>query len=265
MMLACGLGLQAQTPIFHEGFDAPQSKQPTDVAWYEFINTQEGDERTISPVEPYAGEGCMNVYNSAIDTSWWRRAVKFRNLPLQEGKSYRLTYYFRGQNTWNIDGVNENKSKMSVALMQGGEDADIPLLDANGNEFRYEVSYFNPQKYEKYTKMFYFASAQLQKDKYAEKNPEAAPLEDKWFATFNIYNPGDYYLDEVDLSESPIAGVSFSGDVIRVDFGYATNITELVSKNPLGRVIMPTDCASVTFNGEPAAVAAVELQKDGYF
>ena len=89
-------------------------------------------------------------------------------------------------------------------------------------------------------------------------------MEDKWFATFNIYNPGDYYLDEVDLSESPIAGVFFSGDVIRVDFGYATNITELVSKNPLGRVIMPTDCASVTFNGEPAAVAAVELQKDGY-
>ena len=263
MMLACGLGLQAQIPIFHESFDAAQTKDSTDVAYYQYINTLEGDERSINTTEAYAGEGCLNFFNSLEPGSFWQRAVKFRNLPLREGVSYRLTYRFKGDNTWT-DGTTETKSKMSVALMQGGENADIPLLDANGNEFRYEVSYFNPQKYEKYTKMFYFASAQLQKDKYAEKNPEAAPLEDKWFATFNIYNPGDYYLDEVDLSESPIAGVSFSGDVIRVDFGYATNITELVSKNPLGRVIMPVDCASVTFNGEPAAVAAVELQKDGY-
>ena len=24
----------AQTPVFHEGFDAEQTKQPTDAAWY---------------------------------------------------------------------------------------------------------------------------------------------------------------------------------------------------------------------------------------
>ena len=262
--MACGLSLQAQTNIFHESFDAEQSKQPTDVAWYEYINTVDGDTRNIWTIEPYAGEGCMNFFNAEVEANWWQRAIKFRNLPLQEGKSYRLTYYFRGQNEWNIDGETKNKSKMSVALMQGGEDADIPLLDANGNEFKYEVSYFNPEKYEKYTKMFYFASAQLQKDTYAEKNPDKDPLADKWFATFNIYNPGDYYLDEVDLSESPIAGVYFNSDVIRVDFGYATNVTDLVKANPLGRVIMPIDCASVTINGNAAEIVAVELQKDGY-
>lgn len=264
MMLACGLSMQAQTNVFHESFDAEQAKQPTDVAWYEFVNNQEGDERTINTTEAYAGAGCMNFFNAAIDTTWWRRAIKFRNLPLQEGKSYRLSFRFKGDNTWNIDGTTTNKSKMNVALMQGVEEADIPMLDANGNEFKYELSYFNAEQYEKYTKMFYFASEALQKSTYAEKNPDKDPLADKYFATFNIYNPGEYYLDEVDLSESPIAGVDFGGDVIRVDFGYATNITDLVKSSAIGRVLMPTDCASVTLNGTEVAVDGVELQADGY-
>lgn len=265
MMLACGLSIQAQTPIFHEGFDAEQSKQPTDVAYYEYINTIDGDERNLNTTDAFAGAGCLNFFNVEQNGNWWQRAVKFRNLPLQEGKSYRLTFRFKGSNTWmDIENNAETKSKMSVALMQGGEDADIPLLDAKGNEFRYELSYFNPEQYEKYTKMFYFASAQLQKDTYAEKNPDKEPLADKWFATFNVYNPGDYYLDEVDLSESPIAAVNFAYEAIRVDFGYATNIKDLVKQNPLGRVIMPEGCASVKLNGADVPVAAVELQSDGF-
>lgn len=265
MMLACGLSIQAQTPIFHEGFDADQSKQPTDVAYYEFINTIDGDERNLNTTDAFAGASCLNFFNSEQNGNWWQRAVKFRNLPLQEGKSYRLTFRFKGSNTWmDIENNAETKSKMSVALMQGGEDADIPLLDAKGNEFRYELSYFNPEQYEKYTRMFYFASAQLQKDTYAEKNPDKEPLADKWFATFNVYNPGDYYLDEVDLSESPIAAVNFAYEAIRVDFGYATNIKDLVKQNPLGRVIMPEGCASVKLNGADVPVAAVELQSDGF-
>lgn len=265
MMLACGLSIQAQTPIFHEGFDAEQSKQPTDVAYYEYINTIDGDERNLNTTDAFAGASCLNFFNSEQNGNWWQRAVKFRNLPLQEGKSYRLTFRFKGSNTWmDIENNAETKSKMSVALMQGGEDADIPLLDAKGNEFRYELSYFNPDQYEKYTRMFYFASAQLQKDTYAEKNPDKEPLADKWFATFNVYNPGDYYLDEVDLSESPIAAVNFAYEAIRVDFGYATNIKDLVKQNPLGRVIMPEGCASVKLNGADVPVAAVELQSDGF-
>lgn len=264
MMLACGLAANAGTPIFHEGFDATQTKQPTDVAWYEFINTEDGDERPIDALEAYAGGGCLNFFNAPVNADWWRRAVKFRNLPLEPGKSYRLNFKFKGDNTWNIDGTSDTKSKMQVALMQGGEDADIPLLDAKGNEFKYEISYFNPEKYENYTRMFYFADAELQKKIYAEKNPDKEPLADTFFATFNVFNPGNYYLDEVDLTESPIAGVAYAGDVIRVDFGYPTNIKTLVGASSLNRVIMPTECVSVKIGGNPVEVDAVELQSDGY-
>lgn len=276
LLLASGLGLQAQTVVFHEAFDAAQTKTAADVGYYEYINliTNDNgtDERTIAADGQKAGAGCLSIYNVApwIDgdnsdltshDQWWQRAVKFRNLPLQEGKAYRLTYYLKGDNTWN-NGESDQKGKMSVALMQGGDNADIPLMDADGNEFRYSVSYFNPDAYEKYTKMFYFASEALQKEKYAESHSDA--LADTYFATINVYNPGQYYLDEVSLYESSIAGIAFEQDVIRVDFGFGTNIKDLVGASDKGRVLMPTDCATVSVNGESRTVTGVELHKDGY-
>lgn len=267
----------AQTPVFHEGFDAEQTKQPTEAAWYEYINhltnANGTDAWTIDKSgEQAEGDGCLKIAN--VDPEYaegedmgkydqfWQRAVKFRNLPLQEGKSYRLTWRLKGANTW-FNGTEDKKSRMFVSLMQGGENADIPLLDAQGNEFRYEVSYLNPDEYEKYTRMFHFASAQLQKDTYAKQHPDKDPLADTFFATFNVVNPGEYYLDEVDLVESPIAAVKYGNEAICIDFGFATNIADLANNSPIGVVIMPEGCVKLTINGEEADIETVELHKDG--
>lgn len=275
-VLLAAAAANAQTPVFHEGFDAEQTKANTEVAWYEYINSitnadGDADERSIDG-DAAEGAGALkfaNVSPSASDSNvdsydqFWQRAVKFRNLPLKEGKSYRLTWRFKGSNTWN-NGTEDKKSRMFVSLMQGGENADIPLLDANGKEFKYEVSHFNESEYETYTRMFHFASAQLQKDTYAKNNPDKEPLADTFFATFNVINPGEYFLDEVDLVESPIAGAGYEFNTIRVNFGFGTNIKDLVNASELGRVIMPIDCAKVTVGGNEVDVEAVELHKDGY-
>lgn len=267
----------AQTPVFHEGFDAEQTKQPTEAAWYEYINhltnANGTDAWTIDKSgEQAEGDGCLKIANVDPEFAegedmgkydqFWQRAVKFRNLPLQEGKSYRLTWRLKGANTW-FNGTEDKKSRMFVSLMQGGENADIPLLDAQGNEFRYEVSYLNPDEYEKYTRMFHFASAQLQKDTYAKQHPDKDPLADTFFATFNVVNPGEYFLDEVDLVESPIAAVKYGNEAICIDFGFGTNIAELASNSPIGVVIMPEGCVKLTINGEEADIETVELHKDG--
>lgn len=267
----------AQTPVFHEGFDAEQTKQPTEAAWYEYINhltnANGTDAWTIDKSgEQAEGDGCLKIANVDPEFAegedmgkydqFWQRAVKFRNLPLQEGKSYRLTWRLKGANTW-FNGTEDKKSRMFVSLMQGGENADIPLLDAQGNEFRYEVSYLNPDEYEKYTRMFHFASAQLQKDTYAKQHPDKDPLADTFFATFNVVNPGEYFLDEIDLVESPIAGVKYGNEAICIDFGFATNIADLANNSPIGVVIMPEGCVKLTINGEEADIETVELHKDG--
>ncbi len=267
----------AQTPVFHEGFDAEQTKQPTEAAWYEYINhltnANGTDAWTIDKSgEQAEGDGCLKIANVDPEFAegedmgkydqFWQRAVKFRNLPLQEGKSYRLTWRLKGANEW-FNGTENKKSRMFVSLMQGGENADIPLLDAQGNEFKYEVSYLNPNEYEKYTRMFHFASAQLQKDTYAKQHPDKDPLADTFFATFNVINPGEYYLDEVDLVESPIAAVKYGNEAICIDFGFATNIADLANNSPIGVVIMPEGCVKLTINGEEADIETVELHKDG--
>lgn len=265
-MLSCGLVAQAQVPVFHESFEAAQTKQPTDVGYYEQINKEENDEWSI--VEGGAVGNCYNFLNDAEvpnADSFWRRAVKFRNLPLEAGKSYRLSFRFKGSNTF-MNGETEVKSKMKVGLMQGVENADISILgEGNKDQYR-EVSYFNPDQYETYNLMYYFADKANQDAKYDEqcsgKAEYAEANKAQYFATFNVFNPGDYYLDEVDLVEANIAGIIYNGDVIRVDLGYATNAKTLAGTK--GYYVLPNDCVSVKVGGSEVEVESVEARSDGY-
>lgn len=265
-MLSCGLVAQAQVPVFHESFEAAQTKQPTDVGYYEEINKEEGDEWTI--VEGGAEGKCLNFFNNAETpntSNFWRRAVKFRNLPLEAGKSYRLSFRFKGSNTFT-DGETETKSKMRVGLMQGVENADISILGAGDKDQYREVSYFNPDKYETYNLMYYFADKANQDAKYdeqcADKETYAEENKGKYFATFNVFNSGDYYLDEVDLVEANVAGIIYSGNTIRVDLGYSTNAKTLAASK--GYYVLPNDCVTVKVDGAEAAIESVEARSDGY-
>ncbi len=265
-MLSCGLVAQAQVPVFHESFEAAQTKQPTDVGYYEEINKEEGDEWSI--VEGGAEGKCLNFFNSSDvpnTSNFWRRAVKFRNLPLEAGKSYRLSFRFKGSNTFT-DGETETKSKMKVGLMQGVENADISILGAGDKDQYREVSYFNPDEYETYNLMYYFADKANQDAKYdeqcADKETYAEENKGKYFATFNVFNSGDYYLDEVNLVEANVAGIIYRGNTIRVDLGYSTNAKTLAASK--GYYLLPNDCVTVKVDGTEAEIESVEARTDGY-
>ena len=273
-MLSCGLVAQAQVPVFHESFEAAQDKQPTDVGYYEEINKEEGEEEGVkwsdewSIVEGGAVGKCFNFFNSdkvLNPDNFWRRAVKFRNLPLEAGKSYRLSFRFKGWNTYR-NGETDVKARMKVGLMQGVENADISILGAGDKDQYRFVSYFNPDKYETYNLMYYFADKENQDAKYDEscsgKEEYNEANKNQYFATFNVFNPGDYYLDEVELVEANIAGIIYNGDVIRVDLGYATNAKTLAGTK--GYYVLPNDCVTVTVGGSEVEVESVEARSDGY-
>ena len=267
-MLSCGLVAQAQVPVsvFHESFEAAQTKQPTDVGYYEEINKEEGDQWSIAAGGAIGN--CFNFYNNPDvlnPNDSWRRAVKFRNLPLVAGKSYRLSFRFKGSNTYS-NGETDVKARMKVGLMQGVENADISVLGAGDKDQYRFVSYFNPNEYEKYNLMYYFADKANQDAKYDKscsgKEEYNEANKDKYFATFNVFNPGDYCLDEVELVEANIAGIIYNGDVIRVDLGYATNAKTLAGTK--GYYLLPNDCVTVTVGGSEVEVESVEARSDGY-
>lgn len=267
----------AQTPVFHEGFDAEQTKAKTELGWYEFINSQEGDTRLIVADEPFAGAGCLQFVNNVTPTcegQGWQRAIKFRNLPLESGKIYQIDFAFKGSNRYNKNGeevdpadeANNPRCEMRVGLMQGYENSDISILGAKGEDQTKSQSYFNPAEYEQYSYKFYFASKENQDAQYQAQGKDIQYIND-YFVTMNIINPGTFYLDEFTLTEinSAVDAITYGGEgTIRVKYMFDTTISALAKAEANGRVILDPSCAKVTIAGEAKDIQAVELHKDGY-
>lgn len=257
VMLSCGLVSQAQ--VLQESFDAAQTKQAADAGFYEFINLEEGDEWKIETSGGFKN-GALSIDNNsekANDNSTWMRAVKFRNLPLQEGKSYRLTYYISGSSTYG-----DNKAtKARIGLMQGVENADIAI-----NNSIADISNITSD-FVKHTHMFYFKNKAEQDAEYDKqcksKEAYAEANKDKYFAVFNVYNPGQFKLDEVTLEEASIAGIGFNGGVICIDLGYASNIATLANQKSSGNYVLDNSTVVVKQDGEEVEPLSVELRGDG--
>ena len=247
LLLAGATAANAQV-IMSEDFSAEQTKSPTDVGYYEFINTQEGDEREVK-------DGALHFYNTdafVCANETWQRAIKFRNLPIEENTSYRVTLKLMGSNTYySLDDDAEVRTNARFALMQGGENLDMGFLAANGEQQFSDISRFQTpdegKGYFTYTGMFYYTTDAAQKAWYAEQNPTKDELPATYFLTLNVYNPGDFYIDDIVVEKAAIQGVQFYNDVIKVNFGYAISTTIL---NGADRLLLPNDCVTVKLNGK---------------
>lgn len=260
-MLAGATAANAQQVIFSEDFSAEQTKQPTDVGYYEFINTQEGDLRDLT-------DGALHFYNSdeflCVNQSW-QRAVKFRNLPVQPNTSYRVSFKLMGSNTYyNVDENNNVRCNGRFNLMQGGENLDMGFLNKDNSQQGFDISYFQEPEtgYRTYTGMFYYTNDEAHKAWYKQQYPEKDELPATYFLTLNVFNPGDFYIDDVLVEQANIQGLSFYNDVIKVNFGYAISTNIL---NGAERLVLPEGCVSVKLDGKEVGIMTVELWKNGSF
>ena len=216
-----------ETPkvVFEEHF-VSEPNDPTAVGFYEFINFEEGDDHEVD-------NGELSIFNSdgTLDiNNWKRRAIKFRNLPLGEGKTYRLEFKLKGSTRFE-DGINDGDDrpfcKASAQLLQGVEGHDISLLDSDGNEQRGEFENFDESNYKSYSMTFVFASEQKQKDTYALNNQ--GELAEKYYLSLSIFNPGFFYLKDVVLYEIPSAA---SGYTVTLKDGVKDADKWTISPNP---------------------------------
>ena len=86
---------------------------------------------------------------------------------------------------------------------------------------------------------------------------------------FNLNDFADannYYFDNIKFEIYKFGTtVTYYKDVIKFDFGFGTNIPELVAATGQPRLIYPDDCATVTVDGEEYDIESIEAFADGRF
>ncbi|MBO4499600.1 MAG: hypothetical protein J5732_05030 [Bacteroidaceae bacterium] len=92
---------------------------------------------------------------------------------------------------------------------------------------------------------------------------------DTYMLRFSFQGPnGTYLVDDISLYKSFIGAAEYSGDMIRVDFGYKTNLGDLCDPNGVGAAAVPADCIEVTVaDGDGRSTLDVldaEYHSDGY-
>ena len=81
---------------------------------------------------------------------------------------------------------------------------------------------------------------------------------------FRSYSEGEYYLDNIEVVKTTVAGITYYDYALRVDFGYEINHKELLANSATGVLEFDTNLAKV-FNGDQELeVDAIELHSDGY-
>lgn len=262
-----------------------------------------------------------------------------RGLPIQPGKSYRLTFYMK---------ANSTKAQVDARLMRGwyesekafnisGKDDDSKSFvgTVKGSDWYDKLG--NPDSsiidhWKSYTFMFYYSSDSLSNitmhsayhwgGLWSGKYDDPEELESKrWSRIFNerrgvspdlqsdlakkaftkkfavaegdtidsiwgskIVQPNTfflrfgfigentvYHIDDIALYESNIGAAEYSGELIRLNFGYQTNIPDICKKSTLGRIELADEEGEMLENvftlkdnaGGKYEIIHAEYQSDG--
>lgn len=264
-LLATSLSMMAQD-IFNFGFET--SSSDLTVGKLEFVNFLAGDTRdSMNIVTAHSGTNALMLQNvNTAAGANYQRALKFRDLPIEPNTSYRLTFWVKGDNTYTLAGATTSSaSNIRARLEVGKENADVAFLGANNTAFDYNFTGFDPANWVKKSAVFYYSDDAVHQAYYKTLNPDSAALVSKYFLNLNVFNPGKYYIDDVIVKKSTVRGISYNGDVIKVDFGYAVNGDSLRSGKDYSTAVLPVECANVTLDGVKLDVEAVEVQANGFY
>lgn len=303
-MMACGLvgfGMMAQAQVvaslgFEDGDNQYVNPDSAQFATFyaDHINLYRGDvfDEKFEGDRTGNGKYALKVTNSGdFLGNTWDRAIKMRGLQIEPETSYRVTFWVKANPTFTNpnDGATNNTSIKS-SLSIGKENLEAPFLTQNGTEYWYNWTSGMTGEWRRLSFVSYFSSKDVQ-DQYFDnydnntlikpneedptKNDTIAwtdvyggmtSFHDEYFLTINMYNPGEYLLDDIVIEKSNVAGLSYGYDAIRVDFGYPTNIADLAkaSDDPIGIRLLPNDWVKVMNGDEEVEVFSVECHDDGY-
>ena len=194
-------------------------------------------------------------------TANYRRNLFVRGLDIEENTSYRLTFFVKARNhkAFPVTDSYNNTPRMSAGVFRGYYQSEKPfsmgvVSDPDHNKFNTQFEYtkddFNGQ-WEKVTYMTYYLTDSVANDfvfadgywwtswKWdadAEGNTSGDSLyyivqPDKFFVRLGFVSDYTTFLvDNLSLTKSTIGGAEYYKDKLRIDFGYKTNMSDIVKE-----------------------------------
>lgn len=295
--LFCTASMQAQTVVAELGFEDDTQKEAfkTEYAltpelgtygdWVNYKDTDEWTEKSTD--DPHSGEYCFMAANTGAVGMSWDRGFKM-SFPMKLETPYRVSFWVKADPTYegtDADGnPTEEATKLTSWLSKGMENYDKSILSYGLNQvtgpnaqtpFNGEwqhMSYvvYNPtaeamdatipswQGTGEYPARFGGQAGETYRSHFNEKLPEV------YFFIANMFCPVTYYLDDIKIEEGvTVKEVTYSAEIIKIDFGYATNIANLAKQNK-GTFSLDTDLVKVTVDGEETDVLYLEGKEDGF-
>lgn len=254
-----------------------------DVGFYygDWVNYKEGDEwNEKCDYFPHSGEYCFVADNNGSKQNPWDRGFKIGLEGVKEETPYRVSFWVKVDPTdkngdltvmtsWFSQGVEElDKSIPNYGFQENKELMSGETMDYTGDWQRIVYQVFvckrevidaTVQSYQG-TKIFPFEGGDGQT--YWQFFGERFP--DMYFFIANMFSPATYYLDDILVEENvTVKDVSYSSEIIKIDFGYANNIANLAKANS-GTISLDETCVTVTQDGEDVPVDYVEGKSDGF-
>lgn len=298
LLMAAGLmsfaTVQAQTTIASVSFEPGDSKYTTEDAltpggtYGDWVNVKDGDywdEQCNG--DQVTGEYSLRAENDPnVEGYSWDRGFKIGNLPIKENTPYRVSFWIKADESSYIDENGAEKNTALTAwLSKGMENYDKSFSSPSGRNYGVQMTSGLTGEWQRISFVSYYANAAVLDNIIANQSwvgnavyPESfggdgtqtyaqyfgGHLPEKYFVVVNMYSPVSYMLDDLKVEEGVTFNeATFSGNVVKLDFGYPTNIAALAKANK-GAVSLPVECASVTQNGTPLTVEFVEGKEDGF-
>lgn len=286
--------VQAQTTIASVSFEPGDSKYTTEDAltpggtYGDWVNVKDGDywdEQCNG--DQVTGEYSLRAENDPnVEGYSWDRGFKIGNLPIKENTPYRVSFWIKADESSYIDENGAEKNTALTAwLSKGMENYDKSFSSPSGRNYGVQMTSGLTGEWQRISFVSYYANAAVLDNIIANQSwvgssvfPESmggdgtqtyaqyfgGHLPEKYFVVVNMYSPVSYMLDDLKVEEGVTFNeATFSGNVVKLDFGYPTNIAALAKANK-GAVSLPVECASVTQNGTPLTVEFVEGKEDGF-
>ena len=251
-----------------------------------------------------AGDGSKAGNASGGLVPEYRRNLFIRLTPgaIEENSSYRITMYLKTTKVKNKDTGEKNGTKATfrAEFMRGffNSEKNFSMGRDNNNVFTYSKDDFEDGEWTKITYMSYFLTNEIANEycyyggyysdwgkawKWKGAKVEAAGFDslciirqpNKFFLRVSFRADSTIYdLDNMSITKSTIGGIQHTGNLIRVDFGYDTNLKDQAlaakARTNVPAVELPGQFFTVrgykasTNKWQKIGISTAEYHDDGY-